>query len=389
LVSTLAKEDKIMRSRPLSASSIKTFLQCSLKYYYRYEDKKPRLGKTDPLAFGIAVHEALEFIHQKVSDTGKPPGPQEYNEALSVFMQSATRSGLSDLKLYQEGKDLITKRLDNIDPEEKVIGLELSFELKTPKGTPFLGSIDKLIELDPETVVIIDYKTSRVALSQAEADHDIQLSMYDLAVSMMFPQYKTIICGLDYLRLSEVMTYRTPEQRALFVDFLDAVYEQICAAEEDDVSANINSFCSWCDFKSFCPEYVKVVEDPGLLLPPPGELGDHDFVNTWELLAAAKKTIEGRYRELKAELHERMREKGVVSGDGKELYKVQSSRVTYDPRTVLDVVGVDKFIKMVSVNKMSVDRYLKDNPEKAKEVDKTAQFAFSSPSFRIRKIKQD
>jgi len=306
---------------------------------------------------------------------------------MKVFMDSATQCGLAELDTYQEGKNLLMERLDSIDANEKVVGLELKFNLTTPKGTPFLGSIDKLIELDPETIVIVDYKTSRFAMPQAEADSDIQLSMYDLAVSIMYPQYTTIISALDYLRLSEVMTTRTPEQRELFVNFLDSVHEQICSATEDDVSANINIFCAWCDFKGFCPDYRTVVEDPKLLLPPPGELNDRDFVATWDLLASAKKTIDGRQRELKAELYERLKATGIVSGEGRELYKTQSSRMSYDSKTVFEVVGPDKFVGMASVNKSAVDRFLRDNPQHMKAIEDTASFSFMSPSFRVRKSK--
>ena len=143
-----------MRQRPLSASSIKTFLLCALQYYYKYEDKKPRGGRTDPLSFGTAVHEALECLHTRVSESGAPPTTEDYEAVLSTFMHSATSGGLSDLALYQEGKEMLLARLDNIDHTEKIVGLELKFELETPNGTPFLGSIDKLIELDHETAVI-------------------------------------------------------------------------------------------------------------------------------------------------------------------------------------------------------------------------------------------
>jgi len=376
-----------MRERPLSASSIKTYLQCALQYYFRYEDKKPRQGKTDPLAFGIAMHEALEFMHQKVSDSQQAPTPDLYKEVIQVFMTSATSHGLSSLDTYQEGRDLLMTRLDRVSPEEKVVGLELRFELKTPKGTPFLGSIDKLVELDPETALIVDYKTSRMALSQPEADTDIQLSMYDLAVSLMYPQYKTIISAFDYLRLSEVVTHRTAEQRVSFIDFLDTIYAQICAASKETIDANLNTLCPWCDFKVFCEDYRKVVEDPDLLLPPPGELDTDTFVQSWATLSAAKKIIDKRQRELKDDAYQRMRNAPVISGESKEIYKVQTSRINYDTRTVFKIVGQEDYMRMSSVSKGAVDKFLKNNPEHLKAVTESSSFSFNSPSFRIRKRK--
>lgn len=376
-----------MRERPLSSSSIKTYLQCVLKYYYRYEDKKPRPGKTPALAFGIAVHAALEHLHKLISESSQPPTPEMYDDVISVFMSHAVSNGLDDMSIYQEGRDLITKRLDNIDPEEKVLGLELQFNLKTPKGTPFTGSIDKLVELDSDTVVIVDYKTSKVALTQEEADVDIQLSMYDLAVSMLFPQYKTIVCALDYLRLGDVITHRTKEQRKCFVDFLDTVYQQISTTGEDDVLPNLNSFCAWCEFKSYCPEYKKIIEDPNLILPPIGELSNDDFVDAWELTSASKRAIEDYQRSLKDHAYSTMRVADTIKGVEKELYKTQVSRVSYDPKAVFNIVGPEAFVKMASVSKAAVDKYLRDNPDKANDVDNTAAFSFAAPAFKTRKIK--
>lgn len=378
-----------MRSRPLSASSIKTFLQCALKYYFRYEDKKPREGKSDPLAFGIAMHSALEFMCNELKKTKTAPSPETYNKVLEVFMQEAASNGLEDLSTYQEGRDMLINRLDNADPNEKIIGLELNFNLKTPKGTAFLGSIDKLIELDAETAVIIDYKTSRTALSQTEADHDIQLSMYDLAVSQMFPQYKTIVCAFDYLRLTEVITHRTPDQRKLFVDFLDATYEGILALEGNDIKPNLNGFCPWCEFKGFCPDYKKLIEDPELIIPPIGEMENDKFVESWDRISAAKRIIDARQREFKADAYERLKSKPTIRGEERELYKTQTSRASYDAKTVFKVVGPENYVRMSSVSKTAVDKHLLDNPEAAAQVEETATFSFNSPSFRTRKVKKN
>jgi RecB family exonuclease len=376
-----------MQKRPLSASSIKTFLQCVLKYYYRYEDKKPRGGRTAPLAFGSAVHEALEFMHGEVSKTGTSPDEAMYERTLNVFMESATKNNLDDLALFEEGRNMLISRLDNVDPEENVIGLELRFELETPNGTPFLGSIDKLIELDPETVVIIDYKTSRTALTQGEADTDIQLSMYDYAVSKLYPQYKTIISALDYLRLSDVVTHRTPEQRKMFESFLDAVYKNILEVEKDDVEANINTFCPWCDARTFCPKYKALVSEPDLVLAPLGELEDSDFVTAWDVTSSAKRIVDYRQRELKAVAAEKMKHSKNIVSNGRELYRTQQSRMSYDPKTVFNIVGQDEYVRMSNVNKSAVDRFSRDNPEHSAELEDKASFSFMSPSFRIRNTK--
>lgn len=377
-----------MRSRELSASSIKTYLQCLLKYYFHYEDKKPREGKTNPLAFGIAVHEALEELYNIVSETKEAPSPEVYKRVLEVYMRSAAENGLTDMEVLQEGRDTVISRMDHIDPEEKVLGRELEFHLKTPSGTPFTGSIDRLIELDEETVVVIDYKTSRMALNQDEADTDIQMSMYDYAVSVLYPQYKTIILALDYTRLGEVVTHRTPEQRRLFVEFLDAIYYNICNTPGDKVQPNLNSLCGYCAYKNWCPDYKKVIEDPTAIIPRLDGLNDEEFIRAWEVADASRKIVDLRYRELKDEAYHRMKQTKTIKGGKSEIYRTQSSRVSYDARPIFNIVGQDNFVKMASVSKTAVDKFLTNNPDLKDEVDSAANFSFNSPSFRIRKIKE-
>jgi RecB family exonuclease len=374
-----------MKERPLSASSTKTYLQCALKYYFRYELDKPRVDRSDATVFGTAVHSGLEELYKIVSRTGQKPTDEDYKAVLDAFMKSATKNGLGDQALYQEGRDMLRARTDNADPEEKILGLELKFSLKTPKGTPFGGSIDKLVELDPETVAVIDYKTSRMALTQEEADDDVQLSMYDLAVSMLYPQYKTIVCGLDYLRLSPVVSHRSPEQRALFVEFLDNVYANVLEEDATTVKPSLNNFCGYCEFRQYCDLYKRVIDDADIILPRLDSLGDEDFVEAWDKVENARRVVDNRYREFKDEVYARMNRQETVKGKSMEIYKVQNGRQVYDSRAVFNIIGGDHFSKIASISKQGVDKHVMNNPHHAEKIEGVASFAFSSPSFRTRK----
>lgn len=380
-----------MQVKPLSATSVKMYLECLLKYYYQYVDKKPREESGEHLAFGIAVHSALERMYNLLKDSeGQAPTPEMYNDVLATFRDTAAECGLSDLSLYQEGKDMITERLDNVTLEEKIISLEERFHLTTEGGTPFTGSIDKLIELDPETAVVIDYKTSRMALTQEEADRDIQLSMYDLAVSLLYPQYKTIVLAFDYLRLGDVVTHRTPEQRKIFSEFLDSVYKNIQELKPEDVKPKLNPFCGWCQFKNFCPAYTKAINDPDLLITPLSSMSEDEFVQSWVRVKDVKKLVDSRAREMTDQAYQRvMKGQNSIKGAGYEVYKVQTPRVNYDSSTILEVVGPEKFAKMASVSKSAVDKFLKDNPDYKDKIQETASYSYNAAHFRHRKVKDE
>ena len=79
-----------MKLKPLSASSIKTYLQCLAKYKFRYIDKKPQELNKEPLALGTAVHTALEEMYKLADKFGYDNIDEAfYDDILKVFMESA------------------------------------------------------------------------------------------------------------------------------------------------------------------------------------------------------------------------------------------------------------------------------------------------------------
>jgi len=213
-----------MKRKPVSATYISSFTQCLQKFFFKYHTDKKPVMTGEARAFGIAVHEALEFMYERLSKSGNLPTEEDYNAVYKHFLDSGVQNSLVSQDLYDEGRAMLKARLDSYDPAEKILGLELRFgfdfedsvDVSTPGGTPLIGAIDKIFELDEDTIVVSDYKTSRTALTDAEAAIDPQMSLYDLVIHQLFPQYKNVIIVIDYLRLKPVITHRTEEQRLWF-----------------------------------------------------------------------------------------------------------------------------------------------------------------------------
>ena len=357
-----------------------------LKYHYRYIDKKPREEGSDALVLGSAVHEALEVFYQGIIDTQTLPDAAEYKRIYKVFMDYATKEGLSSLDLYQEGKDMLTYCMDRASLEETVISVEQRFKLETERGTPFTGAIDKFLELDPKTIVVVDYKTSKTALTQGEADTDIQMSMYDLAVRKLYPQYETVVLVFDYVRLkSQVTSYRTAEQRGIFVDFIDSIYEGMEELAADGMKAKLNTFCGWCEFKAFCPEYARVITDKSLKVPKLEDLSDEDFVEVWMNFQDVRRIVERHKGSLNSQVHSRYRAGGgLIEGKEKEIFKVQNTKASYDVASLFSIVPREDLIKLVSPSVKAISKYMQNNPEYAEQIEKGASYSFNSPFFKTR-----
>ena len=71
-------------------------------------------------AFGTAVHEGLEFMYQRLTETGTAPTEKDYKDVHQRFIDSGIENQLSDQSLYDEGHQLLKVRLDNYDTAEKV-----------------------------------------------------------------------------------------------------------------------------------------------------------------------------------------------------------------------------------------------------------------------------
>ena len=388
-----------MKNNPVSSTYIKAYTQCLLKFYFRYHTKKRPAQEGEARPFGTAVHEALELMYKRLIEKDGFPTEEDYDFVYRSFINSALNNGLTDQSLYEEGKYLLKQRLDSYDPSEKVLGLELKFGLpynnpeitvSTDGGTPLVGAIDKLFEFDKDTLVVLDYKTSRTALTDEEAAKDEQLSLYDLAASKLFPQYKNIILVLDYLRLGPVISHRTEEQRAWFGTFVDELYAQVSALREEDIKPRLNVFCGWCDYKNYCPKYKEAITDPDLLVKPLNTMSNDEFVKEWIRLGNIRNMVESYKRELSMHASNVIRESGEsdIVGDTHTLYKVQSSRVYYDTSTVLNTIPKDDAAGMLSVNKSYLDKYLLDHPEYTDSINKTAKVSFASSFFKSKKTKK-
>jgi len=229
----------------LSATRISTFLRCKRKYWFQYYEKMPKLSNP-AFKLGIACHETLEFAGQIWIDEGK--FSDEALVKISEFYDKiSVKEGIEELEVHAWGKDMVNSRLSSFAMGNKILSLEAKFgfwddptnqDLETQYGVPLIGAMDKIVELDNDSIVIVDYKTSKTAPTAEQLKEDLQLSLYDLVASILYPQYDRIILCLDMLKAEPVYSYRTPEQRAAFDKYLLVVYNSMKKLKDKDAYAS-------------------------------------------------------------------------------------------------------------------------------------------------------
>lgn len=377
-----------MEIRGLSATGIKDFLQCALKIVFRY-DREILSIKNDHAKIGIAVHTALEQFTRRMLAKKSFPDSTDYEFAISTFMNSATHEGLESMNFYTDGRRMVTEFIDRFDPTEEIVDVECRFKLNTEDGVPIVGAIDKVVKINEDTIAIVDYKTARNAMTPWELQDDIQLSMYDLAASILWPQYKNRLLFLDYVRINKrVSTYRTDDDRKMFNDFLNSIWLQMQKLNEEEIKGTINNLCGWCDYRTYCPAYAAFVDSRTLELPPLSETSDGDFLAQWISVSDKKSILEARQRELKMIAHQRFMKGEVIQANGKELYSTQQSRTNYDIEKIIEIMPKEDLFSVLTVNKSRLDRYAKDDPDLKSKLGRIAEVNYNAPVYKTRGTKE-
>lgn len=369
----------------MSATRMSTYLTCKWKYYCGYVLKIPKKSNVS-FKLGIAVHESLKKageIWQKKSQFTAA----DIRHIKDEYRKVAAREGLQNMSLYDDGLEMVLNRLDGFDVG-KIITIEDSFRITTSEGVPVIGAMDRVIELDEETVLIMDYKTSKYHLTQEELKSDVQLSMYDLVGSIKFPNYKRIILSLDYLRDEPVYTYRTIKERKTFSKYMASVYDEMLRMEEKDAKPSINDMCNWCDYRDNCAEYKSILNQT-IFKKNLNEYDNDELVEEYLNVKNKSRILYEYETQLKGYIFQKIgAEENNLIGGGKEIYIRQNGNVSYDPETVFNCVSKEEFFKMVSVSKKFVDEYLRDHPEIKPSIMTTAHKSYTAPFLAYKIIKK-
>ena len=384
-----------MKEVKLSATRISTFLQCKLRYWLQYVKKTEKMSNPS-FKLGTACHEALEFAGNLwMKENLQQFSEDQKQDILKAYSTAAAKEGILEYAGYLEGRDLVLNRINNFSLGRKIVGLEIRFgfdgtpEMLTPKGISLIGAIDKCIEYDDDTLLIVDYKTSKTAPDANKLKADTQLSMYNLIVRQLFPEYKRVILGLDMLRKGEVLyTYRTDEELEIFEDYLSAIHAAIMELKEEDALPNINVLCGWCDFRNVCEKYQAVCNNRTFHFLQLGAMNDTDLIEEWNSVRSTKKILETRESDISDVLINKIKMLDEpVKSEKEEMVLRQTAKTGYNAVEVSKVIPYEDFAGLVSLSSTKLVKYLDKNPRLRPFVEELAETNYNHAFLATKKIK--
>ena len=233
----------------LSASAIEQYDRCPLQF------KLARIWNLPaelPAAvqYGAAIHTALKDYYDALIQ-GRP---RTEEQLLALFRTKFEEYSIPeelqrDLYLAQGLEQLREFHAESTSrPTPKVLGTEVPFEFKIA-GVTVIGRLDRLDELSPDAVSIVDYKTGNPK-SQDDADKSVQLSIYALAVQRQFGKFPERLIFYNLENNSQVASSRSGRMLSGVEEKISRVAEGI---EMQRFAATPGYHCRWCSYRDVCP----------------------------------------------------------------------------------------------------------------------------------------
>lgn len=241
-----------------SYSRLGVFDNCGLQYFLQSV-----LGldaaSTYSMKFGTWIHALVQAVHEKkINDisTLKAQYARLFDETVfpnQTIARQFRRDGLNMLRTIWENEfvqeDVITEHTFNFPFH----------------GANLRGRIDR-IDVRSNGLKLVDYKTSKYAVSQAEAERSLQLAIYFLAARTDPELVKLGVPSEARLLYPGVTWEGKPRSRKMLPEQADEVIETLPELIErmmaGDHRPNPEADCFFCDMKPLCPLYPQGKEVP-------------------------------------------------------------------------------------------------------------------------------
>ena len=361
-----------MRVPYLSATRMKMIKDCTYAYQMQYDPPSQEARvlkemsnhpKNLPAAYlGTNLHNALEEWRRPDPETGKTPKPRL--PRLMELYKEESKKNLLPANMYEDGKRMLLRWFDRRGKDPvRVLAVEMAFgshraPYMTEHGVPIFGMIDLVLEHKDGTIELLDYKSQRAPITQAEADTDVQAGMYLTVAREIWPD-RPLVFTFDLLRYGTVSSVWPEDRIASFSEWLATQYAYITNLKEG--TPNISSSCQYCSYQSLCPRVADLKTEDlwDTVLNANGWENDNEMLEELQRVKYAQGILNKQRTKIEDEVKARLA--GVDPDDARietdewTLHWGTQDRNVYVPSEVQRHVDPIVFGQLVTINKSKLD----------------------------------
>ncbi len=343
--------------RTYSHSQLQTFETCPLRYKFRYIDRlEAPIEETVEMYVGSRVHETLEKLYkdlqlEKLNSLDEllefyhAEWKKQWNAAVKI-----TRQGYSEKNYADYGAKCVRQYYERHKPfnESETLDVErwVSFSLSPSGKYRMRGKIDRVARRRDGDWEIIDYKTGGHVYTQAEADRDRQLALYQIGLETLWPEVKRV--ELVWHFVGRNMTVRSSRARERLDELRDATIQLINRIEAEKAFEPCRgSWCDWCEYQPVCPLWKHVVATQAL---PPAQFAADEGVQLANQIAEAKRqrdTWDQRYEALRELIAEFCRQQKIraVAGSGVRVSVKETEQIKLPGKNDAERENLERLLK--------------------------------------------
>ncbi len=302
----------ITRDHPLSPSAINTYLQCSLRFYFRYVLQLPEPDEVkeeiDGMIFGNIFHDTIEELYKPLegkvvtrSDIEKIQENQvlinniiRKNIAVHFFKEKSPVNKIVTLEgktllIFENVKTYLNQlfKIDSGFAPFKLISLEekyqtnITIEINGNQTKIKIGGKIDRIDLLNGNIRVLDYKSGNVkskSFSQVEDlfNRDVKDPKKEILQAMIYAWILSEKFGNDNLKPGiyglkeffrenfnpdiswEKHTFSFGELKKDFVEGLKALLTEIYSTDNEYKQTRFVEKCGYCAYNTICQRYSKI-----------------------------------------------------------------------------------------------------------------------------------
>ena len=268
-----------------SVSQIQVYLQCPLKYRYRYIDKIPTpefVETTDTLLWTL-VHESLQNLYNNINIFKTPTKEEFIADYYNLRTKREKETAENWWEILNHHADLtiddfkrrwefyLSRYYDKHSPfkDLQVISTEKQISFQLDEWINFLWFIDRLDKVW-DTFIINDYKTNKNLPTEEKDQYIEQLTLYWLWIQQKYAKYfKNLKAKLYFLHFDiederDITSEKLDEIKNKYLNIIKEIEQnklQYAMWSKKIFEASQSPLCAWCDFQSICPLFSVINSD--------------------------------------------------------------------------------------------------------------------------------